>query len=285
MMSEQTGPGGQTNFVLPADQSPVRLDVALGLGFALGRRQARDCIAARQVWLDGRRARKGDLVQPGQCVTVQRAQTTEPATDAASAPRVCLVARSDLFAALNKPIQMHSVRGRGAVCVEAGLDHLGLSGWTLVNRLDFLTSGLVLAAATTQAREHYVQWQDQGLVHKWYLAWASGQVQPMTLQGRILDHQRRTVRVTDEHDLPVRWTKVRPLLQRTDATLVLVHIAKGRRHQIRAHLASAGHPLLGDPVYGSGGEEMFLHHCRVELPGFTAGSYPEWADVDPSSLF
>ncbi|GAB1409690.1 hypothetical protein MASR1M90_08440 [Desulfovibrionales bacterium] len=286
MMTGRAGQKDQTDFVLPANHCPVRLDAALALGFALGRRQARERIAAGQVRVNGRKVGKGELVQPGQYVTLIHPEHTEDSVslDAGPPSTVFLVTQTDSFAALHKPAHMHTVRGREQQCLETWLEHLGLPGWSLINRLDFLTSGLVLAAASDQARNEYARWQDAALVQKWYLAWAYGQVKPMTLRGRILDHQRRMVRVTDQDDVPVRWTTVRPLVCRENATLVLAHIVKGRRHQIRAHLAHAGHPLLGDPVYGCADEGFFLHHYRVELPGFTATLCPDWAPADLISL-
>ena len=64
-------------------------------------------------------------------------------------------------------------------------------------------------------------------------------------------------------------------------TLVRVTILRGARHQIRAHLAHAGFPILGDPLYGKQAGtpcvvRMYLHHARVTLPGFTASVMPGW---------
>jgi len=121
-------------------------------------------------------------------------------------------------------------------------------------------------------------------VFKWYLALAHGDVDSLKLDGVIRDDRRRVVRVTDETDTPLRHTLVRGIRRVGENTLVLALIFKGRRHQIRAHMAHAGHALVGDGVYGAGEQGgLFLHHWRVDMPGFTASCLPGWAFVDPEA--
>jgi 23S rRNA pseudouridine1911/1915/1917 synthase len=263
------------SFILPPHLPPQRLDQALAQGLGLSLRRCRSLIGDGLVLVDGRPMAKGVLVRPGQQIQVQ-ASAPAPAC-----PRVRVVARAENFAALSKPAGLHSVAGRGSGSLEECLPGLGLAGWRLLNRLDFLTSGLVLAAATAGDEAAYKGWQDRGEIDKWYLAVATGRVEAATSRGRILDDRRRVVRVTPDEDEPLRWTWVRPVRLLDGNTLVLARIRKGRRHQIRAHLAAAGHPLVGDPVYGAGEPGgLFLHHWRVDLPGFSASLLPEWPGVD-----
>uniref|UniRef100_B8DKC4 Pseudouridine synthase n=1 Tax=Nitratidesulfovibrio vulgaris (strain DSM 19637 / Miyazaki F) TaxID=883 RepID=B8DKC4_NITV9 len=90
----------------------------------------------------------------------------------------------------------------------------------------------------------------------------------------------------------------------TPCTLVRCVIRKGARHQIRAHLAVLGHPIVGDTRYGTpdgaGATTMpqgaphsarlpapatlFLHHARIELPGFRAACPPPWLHLLPPEL-
>lgn len=253
-----------------------RLDKVLAANLGLGLRRCRAMIEAGQVLVDGRPLAKGALVRPGQSVRVSEAREVPP-----SAAGAAVVLSALGFAALSKPGGMHTVAGRGGNSLEACLPELGLQGWSLLNRLDFLTSGLVLAAAGEREAALYKEWQEAGLVRKWYLALARGSVGALELAGRILDDDRRVVRVTDQEDEPLRRTVVRAVRPVGGDTLVLAHILKGRRHQIRAHLAHAGHPLFGDPVYGAGEPGgLFLHHWRLDMPGFTAELPPEWEFVD-----
>ena len=263
------------SFIYPEDLQPVRLDKALARQLGLGLRRCRTLIDDGRVLVDGRSCAKGALIHPGQCVDVVFEEFAPVCAD------VRIVARQGRFAALAKPGGLHTVAGRGDACLESCLPELGLGGWELLNRLDFLTSGLVLAAAGAQDAAAYKAWQDGGQVCKWYLALARGMLDALQVRDRILDDKRRVVRVIPEQDSPLRWTTARAVRHVDGATLLLVKILKGRRHQIRAHLAHAGHPLVGDPVYGAGEPGgLYLHHWRLDLPGFTASLAPDWPCVD-----
>jgi 23S rRNA pseudouridine1911/1915/1917 synthase len=268
-----------STFTHPENLPAERLDRVLARNLGLGLRRCRALIDGGHVLVDDRPLPKGGLVRPGQQVRV-----SEPGEHSEPVAGVEVVARDGGFAALFKPGGVHSVAGKGAPNLEGCLPGLGLQGWALLNRLDFLTSGLVLAGAGAGEAALYKGWQDGAQVFKWYLALAHGAVDALELGGIILDDKRRVVRVTDEEDVPLRRTLVAGLRRVGEDTLVLVRILKGRRHQIRAHLAHAGHPLVGDPVYGAGESGgLFLHHWRVDMPGFSASRLPAWPFVDLES--
>jgi 23S rRNA pseudouridine1911/1915/1917 synthase len=262
------------------DHGPARLDSVLARHLGLGLRRCRLLIQEGRVLVDGRPCAKGALVHPGQQLSVTVSGIGAPASaDVRTGVRI--VAREGGFAALAKPGGLHTVAGRGTDCLEACLPGLGPDGWALLNRLDCLTSGLVLAAADAAGATAYKAWQDAGQVGKWYLALARGTVDHLEMRERILDDNRRVVRVTGDEDEPLRWTRARAVGRIDDNTLLLIRIFKGRRHQIRVHLACAGHPLLGDPVYGAGEPGgLFLHHWRLDMPGFSATLSPDWPGVD-----
>ncbi len=267
------------SFTHPEHLPPERLDRVLAGNLGLGIRRCRALIESGLVLVDGRPLAKGGLVRPGQFVSV--AEPADAGHDDCDIAGVGIVFSAMGFAAISKPGGMHTVAGRGGNSLEVCLPGLGLSGWRLLNRLDLLTGGLVLAAAGEREAALYKGWQEAGQVRKWYLALARGDVGELELTGLILDDKRRVVRVTGQEDEALRHTVVRPVRGVEGNTLVLAHILKGRRHQIRAHLAHAGHPLVGDPVYGAGEPGvLFLHHWRLDLPGFTAELPPEWDFVD-----
>ena len=150
-----------------------------------------------------------------------------------------------------------------------------------MNRLDLPTSGLVIAALSSDAAQEFRILEDAGQVRKEYAVLVHGRVEAPTVLRRALDTaDRKKVRALggDSPD-PLRWTEIEPvaydpLLDRTRLRAV---IHKGARHQIRAHLAMHGHPIVGDALYGSGDEDrLHLHHARLEMPGFNAEVPPDW---------
>ena len=175
----------------------------------------------------------------------------------------------------------------------------------LLTRLDAATSGIVLAATNNEAAERFRLAERQGLVLKTYFAVLRGRLRhPLEIKNKLATDKRRLTLMLDEDDPDsARHTLVTPLaaadavLSNTagetedeavleakiarEATLVRVRIQRGARHQIRAHAAGAGFPLAGEwlyPVPLTRGPDMrlYLHHAKVEFPGFSALDMPGW---------
>lgn len=182
----------------------------------------------------------------------------------------------------------------------------------LLNRLDAGTSGLVLVAVNASGERLWREAEADGAVDKRYLALVVGHPPRDFVVRAALDTARRArVRTLRCEAGALRHTEVRVLARFTraaapaldryaaaqarrggengaslpegQAALALVgcRIRKGARHQIRAHLASAGYPLWGDAVYGTGGGVFFLHHGLCRLPGFHAACPPPWEGCLP----
>jgi len=259
--------------MVPEDMDGARLDQALELllpGSSL--RERRRAWEAGAVLVDGRARSKGFRVSVGQRLVLAARERGE------SSPvlGVRLLSVQGDYAALFKPGGMHSaaIAGRDNPSVERLLPELLPGrGARLLNRLDFLTSGIVLAALTPEAATRYYELEDAGRVTKEYRALVRGCLEwPVTVMNALdTDGRKKTKVLAREDESPLRWTRAEPLEydEDHDRTLLKVVIHKGARHQIRAHLAHVLLPIVGDPLYGGGeGERLFLHHGRLSFEGF-----------------
>ncbi len=149
-----------------------------------------------------------------------------------------------------------------------------------VNRLDRNTTGLVMFGkdnASLQALNRMLR--EGGYVDKYYQTIVVGELRrELILRDRMeKDRKANIVRVSGgEGGGKLMETIARPLRAARGYTLVEVELVTGRTHQIRAHLASAGFPVIGDPKYGSppvnrdlarryGLGAQLLHACRIEI--------------------
>ncbi|MBP3730609.1 MAG: hypothetical protein J6I40_03965 [Mailhella sp.] len=218
-----------------------------------------------------------------------------------------LLQRSAHLALLYKPSGMHTAHlaGISNCSLEKRLKELipDVPQINLLNRLDQFTSGIVAAALDDEGTEFYHTVQSNGYLEKRYLAILEGRLRrPVLACGRILQDNRRRVRVLQESDQDFhRHTFFFPIAEldavrcaallsragcresevtcpRDGATLAGCVICRGARHQIRAHAAALGHPLLGDAKYGAKSltETFFLHHARLLLDGMDMCVLPLW---------
>ncbi|MEQ8966337.1 MAG: RNA pseudouridine synthase [Azospirillaceae bacterium] len=144
------------------------------------------------------------------------------------------------------------------------------------HRLDRDTSGCLVLARHARARRKLGRLFEAGRVAKAYLALVAGG--PGADEG-VIDRplaKRSTARegwrmVVDPAGRPAR-TRWRVLARGPAASLLLLEPETGRTHQLRAHLASLGCPILGDPVYGdstkavTGSQRLCLHALRIAVP-------------------
>ena len=126
----------------------------------------------------------------------------------------------------------------------------------LVNRIDRNTSGIVIAAKTAAALRILNEKLKNREIEKYYLCIVHGKMpkQTDTLEGYLEKNEAQNrVYVSDTAKQGARTIRTRytVLEQRDDLSLLEIHLLTGRTHQIRAHMASIGHPLLGEGKYGT----------------------------------
>ncbi len=274
--------GYALNMRISSELAGQRLDkVLVYLLEASSLRHRRRLVEQGHVLVDGKQRTIGYKLRAGQEVELNEPALLTPDGE------VEILCRQGEYAAVLKPVGVHSalVRGSNAPSVEgmlAGLfpDETPL----LLNRLDLPTSGFVLVAFSQVAANRFRELEKNGQVRKEYLAVVHGRLEGSKVIRNALDMAKsKKVKVLSDPDPdPARHTHATPLsyAQESDTTLVQAIIARGVRHQIRAHLAAIGHPILGDKVYGSGGEQLFLHHCSLDFEGFSVDLEPSWVLPD-----
>jgi len=127
-------------------------------------------------------------------------------------------------------------------------------GLTLLTRLDYATSGAVPAALSTEAFAFLAREREKGRIVKTYACLVKGRLEKEISLSYLLETaggERIRVRKERNEEDPLYWTAVSPVRQAGECTLVHAVISKGKRHQIRAHLAAAGFPIVGDRRYGT----------------------------------
>ena len=147
------------------------------------------------------------------------------------------------------------------------------------NRLDRNTSGLVIFGKTAEAlRELTEIIRDKENVRKIYMALVAGRMDGAAdIDSRLVKNESTNkVRVAPDGEGQSARTIVIGIRPEDEMSLVEVNLITGRTHQIRVHLSSAGHPVAGDPKYGSdklnrrirdkyGVTSQLLHAARLEM--------------------
>ncbi len=152
---------------------------------------------------------------------------------------------------------------------------------SVCNRLDRNTSGILAAGKSLAGLQELSRFFKERSIGKYYLCLVFGEVKkPESIKGYLVKEEKTNhVRIA-EQETPgsVRIeTEYRPLASGRECTLLEVHLVTGKTHQIRAHLASKGHPILGDYKYGQfrvndryqkqyGLRFQLLHAWRLRMP-------------------
>ena len=249
---------------------PDRLDRAVAASAGVSRAAARRLIAAGSLFLNGQRCKVASrMVRSGDRLRVATAQPERPVL-----PPLPIIHEADGVIAIDKPAGMpstptqQSADGTALTVLEGQL--AARPGPTprlwVVHRLDAATSGVLVFATTRAAAAQLSEAFRQQRVHKRYLAVIA--TLPAAAAGEIDLALRRAAgrALIDPAGKPAQ-TSWRMRERRGAGALLEVAPRSGRMHQIRAHLAAIGHPIVGDRLYGGlAAPRLMLHATAVMLP-------------------
>jgi 23S rRNA pseudouridine1911/1915/1917 synthase len=273
------------------EDAGLRVDVILVRRVPeLSRARAKALIEEGAVRVDGRRVKKSYIVSVGDRVTLEK---TPGLVDFYAAPdsglALDVLVETDGYVVVDKPagVPTHPLKegelGTLAGALVARYPEMRDVGYSrrepgILHRLDNDTSGVVLAARDQTTFERLREQLQEGQIEKRYLARCQGSVPaPIVIDTPIANdpRDRRRVRVCKD---PREIKRLRAQTAQTEiltstpaehGSLIEVRANNARRHQIRAHLASIGHPLLGDTLYGgpplAPPNRHLLHALSIQL--------------------
>ncbi len=263
---------------IPAELAGRRLDAALRALTGASWGDVRRAIASGKVRLDGSLARdEAHAVTAGSELSVALAAPHPSKTEQKDLVQIVHV--DGAVVVVEKPAGISTIpygdespeeqrRTLDALVRAALTKRFGERGRPplgVVQRLDKDTSGLLVFARSVAAKRHLAQQLRLHTVHRRYLAIAQGSVRSQTIRSRLVkdrgDGRRGS---TDDPRLGQdAITHVEALEPLSRATLVACRLETGRTHQIRIHLAEAGHPLVGEDVYAARARSQLGPHAHA----------------------
>jgi len=288
---------------VPGDCSGQRVDQILA------RLLAQHSRSRLQSWIREGRVTVGGMrvVEPrqklwaGEIVEVAEAPDERAESSAPEDIPLQVVYEDECLIVLDKPVGLvvHPGNGNWSGTLLNGLlhhapqlDKVPRAG--IVHRLDKDTSGLMVVAKTLEAQTDLVRQLQARSVKRCYQALVRGIVERAgSVDAPIGRHPTlRTSMAVVRTGKPAR-THYRVLEQFLACTLVECALETGRTHQIRVHMTSIGHPLVGDPTYGGGASRVpraaefprqALHACRLSLRHPGTGKAMLWRSALPDDM-
>ena len=290
-------------FTVPRELAGLRLDQALA---RLLPQHSRSRIAAwmraGEVQVSGATAKPKQKVWGGEHVHLDTTAPPDANAYAAEALELRIVYEDEHLLIIDKPAGMVVHPGSGnwhGTMLNALLHHdpklAAISRAGIVHRLDKDTSGLLVVARTLVAQTDLVRQLQQRSVGRIYCALVHGDVASAgDVDAPIGRHPAHRTRMAVVASGRSARTHFRPLERFGAVTRIECRLDTGRTHQIRVHMASIGHPIVGDPSYGGRGRgwgqklpglnRQALHAIRLELDHPVTHERMRWRSPLPPDI-
>lgn len=292
---------------IPAGLAGERVDRVVAMLTDLSRAEVAELVAGGHVVVNGKPVTtKSRRVVEGEVLSVTLPEPVDTTLVAEAGVVVPIVHADDQVIVVDKPsgLVVHPGAGNATGTLVQGLlarfpdladagagDDAGRPG--IVHRLDAGTSGLLMVARTADAYRSLVSQLQERTVERLYLALVVGHVEspagmvdaPIGRSGA--DATRMAVR-PDGRDARTRYEVEQRYDDPVPCTVVRCKLETGRTHQIRVHMAAIGHPVVGDPRYGSSrglrSPRPFLHAFRLSFDHPATGERLTFTSALPPDL-
>lgn len=264
-----------------------------------GARKAKRLALNGFIRINGKIAASLQKVKTGDIVTLMEPEPARP-----ESVKIIDAKNDCLF--LHKPPNLHTVSltGSNSPSLENWLRNEAIcshySNYLLAQRLDYRTSGIVLAASDSRALQNFRLLEAGGGCEKFYLALLEGHLAaPITVKNELNPNRGPKSKILASDAPALRRTSITPLFYleneipaeilrqlqndeeifRKKMTIAGCVIKLGARHQIRAHAAASGFPLVGDGLYNAKSrirDGFLLHQARLRFGHVSCVDMPQW---------
>jgi 23S rRNA pseudouridine1911/1915/1917 synthase len=235
-------------------------------GLTLSTRLIRGAAADGRITINGRVAKLNHIIKTGDILKIEVSKD-EDQNIVPEPMELDIVHEDEDVIVINKPpfTVVHPTRSHQSGTLANGvLYHFRSKGEScivrLVSRLDMDTSGLIVIAKNQYSHMFLAMEMEKNNFLKGYTAVVWGNVSPVqgTINKPIYKPQDDSIkRIVDERGQE-SITHYEVIESLKDADIVKLKLETGRTHQIRVHLSHLGHPIIGDTLYGRGGEEELI---------------------------
>lgn len=221
------------------------------------------------LYVNGQLAKNHYRVIRGDIIQIQLHEVINETIHAHEMPLDVLY-EDDYFLIFNKqqplaahPSKKHPLDNINSVVKDYFQSHHIEANVHIVNRLDYMTTGIIIIAKSGFI--HHAM--SQTTIQKNYLCYIEGHIQPSsgTIDLPIRRSNETTILRGVYEDGQKAITHYQTLRKESNRSLLEIHLETGRTHQIRVHMAHMGHPLIGDALYGVPAEYLYLHCHKMEF--------------------